>query len=75
MTRFGDMPVEERLELVAAVGSDGLDPEGELLDDVIDEVDGVGLRVTPVDLQRPNPRRIIDGRVLIPSHRPTPFPL
>ncbi len=69
------MPVEERLELVAAVGSDGLDPEGELLDDVIDEVDGVGLGVTLVDLQRANSSRVVDRGVLVAPHRPTSFPL
>ena len=53
----GDMPVEECLKLVAAVGSDGANVEGELLHDVVDEVDGVGLRVALVDLQRTNPIR------------------
>ena len=38
------------LELVAAVGSDGADAERELLDDVVDEVDGVRLGVALVDL-------------------------
>ena len=40
-----DMPVELGLELVAAVGADALDAEGELRDDVFDEVDGIGLVV------------------------------
>ncbi len=46
---------------MAAVGSDAAYPERELLHHVVDEVDGVGLCVTAVDLQRPNSRGIIDG--------------
>ena len=42
------MPVELGLELVAAVGADALDAEGELRDDVFDEVDGIGLVVAAV---------------------------
>ncbi len=70
--------MEERLELVAAVCADGLDPERELLDDafdVVDEIDGVGLGVTLVDLQCADPRRIVDRGVLVASHRAAPFPL
>jgi hypothetical protein len=33
------------------------------------EVDGVDLRVAAVDLQRANPRSVIDGRVQGASHR------
>ncbi len=73
--RVGDVPVEERLELVAAIGSDRLDSKRELLHDVIDKVDGVRLRVTLVDLQRPHPRRVIDGRVRVASNRRALFPL
>ena len=36
-----DVPVELGLELVAAIGADALDAEGELLDHVFDEVDGI----------------------------------
>ncbi len=36
--QFSDVPVEERLKLVATVGSDGAYPERELLDGVVDEV-------------------------------------
>lgn len=45
--QVSDVPVEERLELVAAVGSEGADPERELLHDIID---GIGLRVAVIDL-------------------------
>ena len=69
------MPVEEGLELVAAIRSDGPYAERELLDHVVDEVDGVRLRVAGIDLQRANSGRIVDRRVLIPAHRSAPFPL
>ena len=38
---IGQMPMELRLELVATVGPDGVNPERELLDHVVEEVDGV----------------------------------
>ena len=56
--------MEERLELMAAIGSDGADSEREFLYYVIDKVDGIGLRVATIDLQCANSRRIINGRVL-----------
>ncbi len=68
-----DMAVEERLELVAAIGSDGLDPERELLYHVVDEVDGIGLGVALVDVERTNSRGVADRRVLVTSDRRTPF--
>ena len=40
-----DMPVKLSLEFVTIVGADFLDPKRELLDDMINEVDRVGLRV------------------------------
>ena len=43
-----DMPMEERLELVAAVGLNRADPKRKLFDHVVDEVDGVGLGVTAI---------------------------
>ena len=46
--QVGDMPVEERLELVAAVGSNGSNAERELLDHIVDEVDRIGLGVALV---------------------------
>ena len=70
-----DVPVEESLELVAAVRADRLDPERELLDHVVDEVDCVGLRMALVDLQRPNACGIIDRRVLVAPNRAASFPL
>jgi len=63
-----DMLVEQCLELVAAIGADRLDPEWELLDHVIDEVDGVGLGVALVDLQCPNACGVVDRRVRVASN-------
>src|SRR5262249_13859875 len=48
-----------------AVRPYGVNPERELLDDMVDEGDGVVLRVTPVDLEGPHPGGIIDRRVLV----------
>jgi hypothetical protein len=54
------MPVEQRLELVSSVGSDGAYPKRELLHHIVDEVDGVSLRVAAVTLQRANSSSIVD---------------
>lgn len=66
---FGYVSVEFCLELVSPIGSDRVSPERKLLGNVADEVDGVGLRVAAVNLQRANSRSIIDGRVRVPPHR------
>ena len=50
---------------MAVVGADALDAERELVDDVIDEVDGIDLVVAAVDLQSPDAGGIIDRRVLV----------
>ena len=60
-----DVSVELGLELVAAVGPDALDAEGEFLDDVFDEVDSIGLVVTAVDFKSPDAGCIIDCGVLV----------
>ena len=62
-----DMPVELGLELMAVVGPDLLDAERELFDDVIDEVDRVGLCVFVVDLERPDAGGIVDRGILEPA--------
>ena len=49
-TQVFDMPMELRLELVAAIGSDLLDAKWKFGDDVINKVDSVLLRMTLVDL-------------------------
>jgi len=65
----GYVPVEFCLELLSPIGSDRVSLERKLLGNVADEVDGVGLCVAAVDLQRANSRIIIDGRVRVPPHR------
>lgn len=59
-----DMPVELCLELMSIIGADFPDAEGELADDVIDEVDRVGLSMLFVDLERAHAGCIVDGGVL-----------
>lgn len=58
------MPVELGLEFEPVVGADRVDAKGELLDDVVDEVDGVLLIVLLINLQRTDARRV-DGRILV----------
>jgi hypothetical protein len=60
-----DMPVEFGLEFMAVIGPDFTDAEGEFADDVIDEVDGVGLSVAAIDLERPYAGCIVDGGILV----------
>ena len=43
------MPIKFRLELVAVISANDLDPEGKLLDDVINEIDGVFLGVLGIN--------------------------
>ena len=62
--RVLDVPVELGLELMAIVGSDFSDPEGECPDHVVDEVDGVSLGVSVVDLESTDSGSIIDSSVL-----------
>ena len=61
-----DMPVELGLELMPVVGPDLLDAERELFDDVINEVDRVGVCVFVVDLERPDAGSVIDSGILEP---------
>lgn len=62
-----DVPVELGLVLMTIVGPDFLDAERELFDDVIDEIDRIGLSVFVVDLERPDAGRIVDGSILQPA--------
>ena len=63
-----DMPVEFGLEFMAIVSPDFLNAERKLVDDMVDEVDGVGLGVTVVDLESPNARGVINRGVLEPPY-------
>jgi hypothetical protein len=58
-----DVPMELGLPLMSAVSANGVDSEWESFYHVIDEVDGACLVVPSVDLQGPDPRGVIDGRV------------
>lgn len=58
------MPAELCVELMPVIGPDFADTERELIDDMIDEVDGVGLGMPLVDFERPHARCILDGRIL-----------
>ena len=57
----GQMPVEERLELMATVRADGVNPKRELLNHRVYEGDGVLLRVAAVDAQGPDAGGVVDG--------------
>jgi len=61
------MPVELGLELVAIVSSDFTNAEWELVDDVINEVDRVGLGVFLVDLECADTASIVNGSILEPA--------
>ena len=67
--QVGDVPVEERLELVTSIGSDGADPKREFLHDGVDEVDGVGLGVASINLERSYSCGVVDCRVLVATNR------
>ena len=60
-----DMPMELGLPFMSPIRADRVNTEGELLDDVVDEVDRALLVVPLVDLQGADPRGVINGRVLI----------
>ena len=70
-----DVPMELGLELMAIVGADLADPEGEPGNDVVDEGDRIGLGVPVVDLERPDAGRIINGGVLVALDRLAVFSL
>ena len=58
------VPVKFGLEFVAVIGANGIDPERELGNDVIHEVDRILLRMPLINLQGANASRIIDCGVL-----------
>lgn len=60
--------------VVRAVRSNFAVAERELLNDMINEVDRVWLRVLVVDFKRPDTCRIVDCRVLEPAHLLAAFP-
>ena len=58
------MPVEFGLELVAIIGLDSVNSEWKSLADVVNELDGVFLRMPIINLQGPGARGVIDGSIL-----------
>jgi hypothetical protein len=67
------VPMEERLELVAAIRSDRADSKRELFHDVVDAVDRIRPCVALVYLECSDSRGVIDRRVLIaPNGRSLP---
>ena len=62
-----DMPMEFGLELMTVVSSNLANAEWELFDDVVNEVDGVCLRVLLVDLESANSGCIVDRCILEPA--------
>ena len=59
-----DMPVKLRLEFMAVISPDLTNAKRELFDDVIDEINGIGLCVFLIDFQGTYACRIVDCRVL-----------
>ena len=58
------MPVKERQEFMAVIGSYGIDPEWELVDHMINKIDGIFLGMALVYLYSPDPGGIINSSVL-----------
>lgn len=56
--------MEAGLEFMSVIGANFPDTEREPVDDVIDEVYGIGLGMPVVDLESANAGRIVDGGVL-----------
>jgi|GEM_PF-3567833 len=54
-------------------GPDFFDPEGEFLNDMIDEVDGIGLRVVLIYFKSPHSGCIVDGSILESAYLLTGF--
>ena len=63
-----DVPVKLGLELVTIVGANFSDPEGELLNGIVDETDSVGLGMLLIDLEGAHAGPIVDGRELKPAY-------
>ena len=69
-----NMPMELGLELVAVVSPNFSNAEWKFLNDVVNKVDRVCLRVFAVDLKCPDTCRIVDCCVLEPPHLLAAFP-
>ncbi len=60
-----DMPVEQGLEFMSPISSDSMNSKRKFLDDMIDESNGIFLRMTGVYFQCPNPCGVVNGGILI----------
>ena len=74
-TLVREVPMKQRLELMAAVGAHRVNTEGKRPDHVVCEGDGVLLCVSPVDAERADPSGIIDRRVLVATDSLPGWPL
>jgi hypothetical protein len=64
MPMFFQVPVELDLKLMTVIGANSIDPERELGDNVIHEVDRILLCMLFINLQSANMGDIINGRIL-----------
>lgn len=60
------MPVELGLKFMAVVGTNGVNAERKLIDQIVDKIDGVFLGMTSVDLKGSDASSIVKSGVLIP---------
>ncbi len=65
-----DMPVKLGLPFVSTIRANSVDSKGELVDDMIDEVDRTLLIVPLIYLQRTYPSRIVNGCELVATDLP-----
>ena len=59
-----DMPMKLGLKLMTSVCSDRMDAEGELLNYIINKLNGILLIVAGINFHRPDPCGIINGCIL-----------
>ena len=64
------VPVEKGLELMPPIGANSMDAKRELSDNIINEIYGVLLSMTVVNLQGSDPSSIVDGSVLEATYLP-----
>ena len=58
------MPMKLGLKFMAIIGSNGMNPEREFRNHIIDKIYGILLRMAIINLQRPDSGGIIHGRIL-----------
>ncbi len=60
------VPMEQRLELMAAVGADRMDSKREAGNNMGNELDSICLGMSPVDFQRSYTGSVVNGGILKP---------